>query len=112
MDKNEEVEPSPWNVTDHKDGHNVEDDSGQVEFPVSSPAASTVKWKSKNYFFIRKLVGVVSQPSLDLAEGLEDDDVEGGEDDDGPQLSGDEGVDAVEGGVVPDNQGPAISTGK
>ena len=48
---------------------------------------------------------MVSQPSLDLAEGLEDDDVEGGEDDDGAELGGEERVDAVEGGVVPDNRG-------
>ena len=54
---------------------------------------------------------MVCQPSLDLTEGLEDDDVEGGEDDDGAELGGDERVDAVEGGVVPDNTGAAISTG-
>ena len=44
---------------------------------------------------------MVSQPALHLAECPEDDDVEGGEDDDGAELGGDERVDAVEGGVVP-----------
>ena len=57
------------------------------------------------------LVRVVSQPALHLAECPEDDDVEGGEDDDGAELGGEERVDAVEGGVVPDNRGAAISTG-
>ena len=46
-------------------------------------------------------MSTVNQPSLDLTERLEDDDVEGGEDDDGAELGGDERVDAVEGGVVP-----------
>ena len=42
---------SPWYVTDHKDGHNVEDNPGQVQLPVSTPPTSAVKRKSENYFF-------------------------------------------------------------
>ena len=92
-------------MTDNKDRHNVEDNSRQVQLPVTTAAAPAVKGKSENYFFFnpRKLIRDVSQPSLDLTERLEDDDVEGGQDDDRAQLGGDERVDAVEGGVVPAN---------
>ena len=65
----------------------------------------------KLFFYPRELVGLVTQPSLDLTECLEDDDVEGGEDDDGAELGGDERVDAVEGGVVPAVRS-GIATGK
>lgn len=39
-----------------------------------------------------------------FADSFEDHDVEWGEDDDWPQLGGDQGVDAVEQGVVPEQK--------
>ena len=42
---------SPRNVADNKHGHDIEDNSGQVQLAVTSSAASTVNGKSKSSEF-------------------------------------------------------------
>ena len=38
----------PGNVTENKDGHNVEDNPGKVHLPVTSATTAAVKRKSVN----------------------------------------------------------------